>query len=155
MNKISDQEILELYNKNENFTSLYDMKCIALNTEEGTAEFLFDIDKKFCNPTGDVQGGLLSGMIDDTMALAFIMKNCFTKRPPTIEMKTNFLYPTRPGKAHGYGKIIKAGKNLVFLEGKLVQDDKTVVTASSTGVIVDMPGARINQLTEKNKKGTT
>ena len=149
MNKISDQEILELYNKNESFTSLYDMKCIALNTEEGTAEFLFDIDKKFCNPTGDVQGGLLSGMIDDTMALAFIMKTHFTKRPPTIEMKTNFLYPTSPGKANGYGKIVKAGKNLVFLEGKLVQDGKTVVTASSTGVIVDMPGARTNQLTAK------
>ena len=149
MNKISDQEILELYNKNESFTSLYDMKCIALNTEEGTAEFLFDINKKFCNPTGDVQGGLLSGMIDDTMALAFIMKTYFTKRPPTIEMKTNFLYPTRPGKANGYGKIVKAGKNLVFLEGKLVQNGKTVVTASSTGVIVDMPGARTNQLTAK------
>ena len=149
MNKISDQEILELYNKNESFTSLYDMKCIALNTEEGTAEFLFDINEKFCNPTGDVQGGLLSGMIDDTMALAFIMKTYFTKRPPTIEMKTNFLYPTRPGKANGYGKIVKAGKNLVFLEGKLVQDGKTVVTASSTGVIVDMPGARTNQLTAK------
>ena len=149
MSKISDQEILELYNKNESFTSLYDMKCIALNTEEGTAEFLFDIDKKFCNPTGDVQGGLLSGMIDDTMALAFIMKTHFTKRPPTIEMKTNFLYPTRPGKAQGYGKIVKAGKNLVFLEGKLVQNGKTVVTASSTGVIVDMPGSRTNQLTAK------
>ena len=46
-------------------------------------------------------------------------------------------------------KIVKAGKNLVFLEGKLVQDGKTVVTASSTGVIVDMPGARTNQLTAK------
>ena len=149
MNKISDQEILELYNKNESFTSLYDMKCITLNTEEGTAEFLFNIDKKFCNPTGDVQGGLLSGMIDDTMALAFIMKTYFKKRPPTIEMKTNFLYPTRPGKAQGYGKIVKAGKNLVFLEGKLVQNGKTVVTASSTGVIVDMPGSRTNQLTAK------
>ena len=149
MTEFTDQQLIKLYNKNESFTSMYDMKCIALNTEEGTAEFLFDIDKKFCNPTGDVQGGLLSGMIDDTMALAFIMKTYFKKRPPTIEMKTNFLYPTRPGKAHGYGKIVKAGKNLVFLEGKLVQDGKIVVTASSTGVIVDMPGVRINQLTEK------
>ena len=149
MNRVTDEELLDLYNKNESFTSLYDMKCIALNTERGTAEFLFNINKKFCNPTGDVQGGLLSGMIDDTMALAFIMKTHFTKRPPTIEIKTNFLYPTRPGEAHGYGKIVKAGKNLVFLEGKLVQNKKTVVTASSTGVIVDMPGARTDQLTAK------
>jgi uncharacterized protein (TIGR00369 family) len=150
MNEMSDQDLIELYNKNENFTSLYDMKCIDLNSEDGTIKFLFNIDKKFCNPTGDVQGGLLSGMIDDTMALAFILQSRFTKRPPTIEMKTNFLYPTKPGDAYGYGKIIKAGKNLVFLEGKLVQNNKTVVTASSTGVIVDMPGVRTNQLTSKN-----
>ena len=149
MPNFNDQELINLYNKNENFQSLYKMKCIDLNTNDGTIEFEFDIEKKFCNPTGDVQGGLLSGMIDDTMALAFIMKTHFTKRPPTIEMKTNFLYPTRPGKANGYGKIVKAGKNLVFLEGKLVQNGKTVVTASSTGVIVDMPGARTNQLTAK------
>ena len=91
MKNISDKELIDLYNKNENFTSLYNMKCIDLDTNEGTVTFLFDIDKKFCNPTGDVQGGLLSGMIDDTMALAFIFQSKFTKRPPTIEMKTNFL----------------------------------------------------------------
>ena len=149
MKQFTDQELIELYNTNENFTSLYNMKCVNLNTEEGTVEFLFNIDKKFCNPTGDVQGGLLSGMIDDTMALAFILKSHFTKRPPTVEMKTNFLCPTKPGEAYGYGKIVKAGRNIVFLEGKLVQNKKTVVTATSTGVIVDMPGTRTDQLTTK------
>jgi uncharacterized protein (TIGR00369 family) len=146
MKNISDKELIDLYNKNENFTSLYNMKCVDLNTNEGTVKFLFDIDKKFCNPTGDVQGGLLSGMIDDTMALAFIFQSKFTKRPPTIEMKTNFLYPTKTGEALGYGKIVKSGKNLVFLEGRLEQENRTVVTATSTGVIVDMPATRIEQL---------
>ena len=146
MKNISDKELIDLYNKNENFTSLYNMKCVDLNTNEGTVTFLFDIDKKFCNPTGDVQGGLLSGMIDDTMALAFIFQSKFTKRPPTIEMKTNFLYPTKTGEALGYGKIVKSGKNLVFLEGRLEQENRTVVTATSTGVIVDMPTTRIKQL---------
>ncbi|MFL2890564.1 MAG: hypothetical protein ACJZ38_01595, partial [Candidatus Pelagibacterales bacterium] len=80
MSNFTDQELINLYNKNENFQSLYKMKCIDLNTNDGTIEFEFDIEKKFCNPTGDVQGGLLSGMIDDTMALAFIFKTQFTKR---------------------------------------------------------------------------
>ena len=31
------------------------------------------------------------------------------------------------------------GKNIVFLEGSLEQNNKTVVTASSTCVIADMP----------------
>lgn len=149
MPNFTDQELINLYNKNENFQSLYKMKCIDLNTKDGTIEFEFDIEKKFCNPTGDVQGGLLSGMIDDTMALAFIFKTQFTKRPPTIEIKTNFLYPTRVGKAYGYGRIVKSGKNLVFLEGHLKQNDRIVVTATSTGVIVDMPTSRSSMLSKK------
>jgi uncharacterized protein (TIGR00369 family) len=149
MKKFKDLEIIQLYNKNETFQSLYDMKCIELNTDAGTIRFEFNIDKKFCNPTGDVQGGLLSGMIDDTMALAFIFKSNFTQRPPTVEIKTNFLYPTKPGKAYGFGRIVKAGKNLVFLEGHLMQGDKIVVTATSTGVIMNMPGARVNELSKK------
>ena len=149
MPNFTDQELINLYNKNENFQSLYKMKCIDLNTNNGTIEFEFDIEKKFCNPTGDVQGGLLSGMIDDTMALAFIFKTQFTKRPPTIEIKTNFLYPTRVGKAYGYGRIVKSGKNLVFLEGHLKQDGRIVVTATSTAVIVDMPTSRASILSKK------
>ena len=149
MHNFTDQELINLYNKNENFQSLYKMKCTDLNTNNGTIEFEFDIEKKFCNPTGDVQGGLLSGMIDDTMALAFIFKTQFTKRPPTIEIKTNFLYPTRVGKAYAYGRIVKSGKNLVFLEGHLKQDDRIVVTATSTAVIVDMPTSRASILSKK------
>ena len=149
MPNFTDQELINLYNKNENFQSLYKMKCIDLNTNDGTIQFEFDIENKFCNPTGDVQGGLLSGMIDDTMALAFIFKTQFTKRPPTIEIKTNFLYPTKVGKAYGYGRIIKSGKNLVFLEGHLKQDDRIVVTATSTAVIVDMPTSRASILSQK------
>ena len=67
----------------------------------------------------------------------------------TIEIKTNFLYPTRVGKAYGYGRIVKSGKNLVFLEGHLKQDDRIVVTATSTAVIVDMPTSRASILSKK------
>ena len=98
---------------------------------------------------GDVQGGLLSGMIDDTMALAFIFKTQFTKRPPTIEIKLTFYIRQKLEKAYGYGRIVKSGKNLVFLEGHLKQDDRIVVTATSTAVIVDMPTSRASILSKK------
>ena len=51
-------------------------------------------------------------MVDDATALAFIFQNHFKKRPPTIELKTNFLYPTKPGKVIGYGRVVKSGKIL-------------------------------------------
>ena len=34
MTKFTDQQLIELYNKNENFQSLYAMKCVDLDTKE-------------------------------------------------------------------------------------------------------------------------
>ena len=138
IDNVSDSDLIELFNKNQLFR-LFNLTVLEVNTKEGTIKVEFEVDEKFCNPAGDVQGGIVSGMVDDATALAFIFQNKFRKRPPTIELKTNFLYPTKPGKVIGYGNVVKSGKNIVFLEGSLEQNDKTVVTASSTCVIADMP----------------
>ena len=47
MTEFTDQQLIELYNKNETFQSLYSMKCIDLDTKRGTIQFEFDIDKKY------------------------------------------------------------------------------------------------------------
>ena len=138
IDNISDSDLIKLFNKNQLFR-LFNLTVLEVNTKEGTIKVEFNVDEKFCNPAGDVQGGIVSGMVDDATALAFIFQNKFRKRPPTIELKTNFLYPTKPGKVIGYGNVVKSGKNIVFLEGSLEQNNKTVVTASSTCVIADMP----------------
>ena len=79
------------------------------------------------------------------LLLPLSFKNHFKKRPPTIELKTNFLYPTKPGKVIGYGQVVKSGKNIAFLEGRLEQNNRTVVTATSTCVIVDMPQVNLKK----------
>jgi acyl-coenzyme A thioesterase PaaI-like protein len=92
------------------------------------------------------------GMVDDATALAFIFQNHFKKRPPTIELKTNFLYPTKPGKVIGYGRVVKSGKNIVFLEGRLEQNNRTVVTSTSTCVSVDMPQVNLKKMIGDNNE---
>ena len=149
---ISDSDLIKLFNQNTLFR-LFNLTVLEVATKEGTIKVEFDVEKKFCNPAGDVQGGIVSGMVDDATALAFIFQNKFRKRPPTIELKTNFLYPTKPGKVIGYGKVVKSGKNIVFLEGRLEQDNRTIVTATSTCVIVDMPQVNFKKLIgEDNEK---
>jgi uncharacterized protein (TIGR00369 family) len=149
---ISDNDLIKLFNQNTLFR-LFNLTVLDVNTVAGTIKVEFDVDKKFCNPNGDIQGGIVSGMVDDATALAFIFQNKFRKRPPTIELKTNFLYPTKPGKVIGYGKVVKSGKNIVFLEGQLEQDNRTIVTATSTCMIVDMPQINFKKLMgEKNAK---
>jgi|TARA_B100001105_G_C22385556_1_gene441746 uncharacterized protein (TIGR00369 family) len=152
MNKnISDSDLIKLFNQNTLFR-LFNLTVLEVDTKEGIIKVEFDVDKQFCNPAGDVQGGIVSGMVDDATALAFIFQNKFRKRPPTIELKTNFLYPTKPGKVIGYGKVVKSGKNIVFLEGRLEQDNRTIVTATSTCMIVDMPQVNFKKLIGENNE---
>ena len=148
---ISDAELIKLFNKNKLF-DLFNMTVLEVDTKVGNIKVEFDIDKKYCNPAGDVQGGIVSGMVDDTTALAFIFQNHFKKRPPTIELKTNFLYPTKPGKVIGYGRVVKSGKNIVFLEGRLEQNNRTVVTSTSTCVSVDMPQVNLKKIIGDNNE---
>ena len=143
--EISDEELVNLFNKNKLF-NLFNMTVLEVNTDAGSIKMEFEVEQKYCNPAGDVQGGIVSGMVDDATALAFIFQNHFKKRPPTIELKTNFLYPTKPGKVIGYGQVVKSGKNIVFLEGRLEQNNRTVVTATSTCVIVDMPQVNLKKM---------
>ena len=58
---ISDKELVELYNKNKIF-DIFNMTVLEVDTTKGTIKMEFNITEKFCNPTGDVQGGIVSGM---------------------------------------------------------------------------------------------
>ncbi len=123
--KISDAELIKLFNKNKLF-DLFNMTVLEVDTT--------------------------AGKVDDASALAFIFQNHFKKRPPTIELKTNFLYPTKPGKVIGYGRVVKSGKNIVFLEGRLEQNNRTVVTSTSTCVSVDMPQVNLKKMIGDNNE---
>ena len=71
--KISDAELIKLFNKNKLF-DLFNMTVLEVDTIAGNIKVEFDIDKKYCNPAGDVQGGIVSGMVDDATALALYFK---------------------------------------------------------------------------------
>ena len=61
--KISDAELIKLFNKNKLF-DLFNVTVLEVDTTAGNIKVEFDIDKKYCNPAGDVQGGIVSGMVD-------------------------------------------------------------------------------------------
>ena len=47
---------------------------------------------------------------------------------------------------------ISSGKNIVFLEGKLEQNNRTVVTSTSTCVSVDMPQVNFKKMIGDNNE---
>jgi uncharacterized protein (TIGR00369 family) len=101
----------------------------------GFARVTYRATPAFLNPQGNVQGGFLAAMLDDAMGPA-----AFTLLPadsfaPTLEMKVNFLRPASAGALTAEGSVVHQTRRFMRVEGKLIQDDYLVATASATLVI--------------------
>ena len=98
-------------------------------------EAAFDARAEFTNPSGHVQGGFLTAMLDETMSVAGVVASGMTAYLPTLEMKTSFLRPVRPGQVTCVGKVVKWGRSIAFLAGELYdQEGRLAATATSTSM---------------------
>ena len=89
----------------------------------------------FTNPAGLIQGGFLMAMLDETMSVSGVIASNMTAFLPTLEMKTTFLRPARPGPLKCVGRVVKWGRAIAFLEGELYDaEGKLLAKASSTAM---------------------
>jgi len=103
----------------------------------GTVRVAFDAKPAFCNPMGNVQGGFLAAMLDDTMGPALVATLAPGEFAPTLELKVNFLRPARPGRLVGTGRVVHRGGTVAFLAGDLSDaEGNLLATASATARIV-------------------
>ncbi len=80
-----------------------------------------------------IQGGMVSAMLDNAMAVAFHHATDGKFYVPTLEMKTSFLRPAPFGRLIGEGWVVQKGRSIAFLEAQLFDPDrKLLATASST-----------------------
>lgn len=114
----------------------------AIDPEQGTIRVAFEARPEFLNPIGTVQGGFLAAMLDDTMgpaAAALLGGDGFGQ---TLELKTSFLRPARPGTLYGEARVVHRGRDVLFLEGRLTDPDgRLVATASATARVIPFPPA--------------
>ena len=90
---------------------------------------------EFCNPMGVIQGGFLTAMLDDAMSVAGLVASGMTHVMPTLEMKTSFLRPAKPGELFAVGRVIKWGRTIAFTEGELYDGERRLlVKASATAM---------------------
>jgi uncharacterized protein (TIGR00369 family) len=116
-------------------------ELIEVNVERGTLEVAFEATDAFTNPMGNVQGGFLAAMLDDTLGPALVATLDPGQFAPTLELKVNFLRPTRPGRLIGRGRVVHRGGTIAFLEGSLADSEgATVATATATARIVMIDG---------------
>jgi uncharacterized protein (TIGR00369 family) len=87
------------------------------------------------NPRGDVQGGFVAAMLDDTMGPALVSMSGGTLMPRSIDLNVSFIRPVKPGRVIGRGRVVKAGRSVAFLEGELF-DEQGMLLARATSSAV-------------------
>ena len=79
-----------------------------------------------------VQGGFVTVMLDAAMAHAAFCSGEDVVNISSLEIKTNYLEPTRAGALRVEGEVIRMGYKLAFMEGRLYNDDGQLTATSST-----------------------
>jgi uncharacterized protein (TIGR00369 family) len=111
------------------------MVITKVSAEDGVVEADFEGKPEFTNPVGNVQGGILAAMLDDTMGPALACQLRAGEFAPTLNLNISFLKPAKPGKLRGVGRIVRRGKDVCVLSGELFQDDELLATATATALI--------------------
>ncbi len=134
----TDAEILARFNGSgamPGASTLMGFRMLRVDQARHEIEAAFTATAQFCNPMGAVQGGFLSAMLDDAMSVAGLVTSGMTRVMPTLEMKTSYLRPARPGELRAVGRVLKWGKTIAFTEGELYDPEgRLVAKATATAM---------------------
>jgi uncharacterized protein (TIGR00369 family) len=104
--------------------------------QAGRMMVTFEARRDFCNLMGSVQGGMLTAMLDLAMAFAVLCTLEDGHVVPSLEVKTTFIAPARSGEITGEGMLVRRGRSIAFMEGRLFDPHGALLaTASATGQI--------------------
>lgn len=114
-------------------------KIIAIDAEKGAARIAYDAGENLQNRFGALHGGMIAAIMDDVMAIAAGLSLAWGEISPTLEMKTSFLAMTKPGRLMAEAAVLRRGKSVIFIEGRLEDSDgRLIATASATASVTPM-----------------
>jgi uncharacterized protein (TIGR00369 family) len=106
-----------------------------VDAETGAVEVEFQGRPEFANPAGNVQGGFLAAMLDDTMGPALASTLKAAEFAPTLNLNVSFHRSASVGLLVGKGRVVKRGRDICFLSAELYQGDELVASATATAVV--------------------
>jgi len=129
-------EVLEGRRDPPSAAVLLGWKLASVDPSAETIEVLFTATEQFLNPAGDVQGGFLAAMLDDTLGPALVATLEDGQWAPTIDLQIQFLRPVKPGVLRGFGRVVRRGKGVAFLAGELQRADGAVVATATASAMI-------------------
>jgi uncharacterized protein (TIGR00369 family) len=125
--------------------ALLGTRLLDARPEEGWLRMGFDARAEFCNPAGFIQGGLLTAMLDDTMGPAVLVATEGALYGTTIDLHVMFLEPARVGPLFGEANVLKLGKTVGYVEGRLM-DEKGLLIARGTASVRLMATGKLGRI---------
>ena len=135
---MNDQDIIKQLNSQAlTFIKILGGQVAEVDLEKKTCTFEFNISTDFCHSVDVVQGGFVTAMLDAAMSHAVFGLDKSIANVSSLEIKTNYLEPTRAGKLRAVGSILRSGYKVAFLEAQLFDEQGTLTaTASSVAKLV-------------------
>ena len=113
------------------FTDLVGTEVVS--TEEGRAVITIQAQQRHLNPSGTVHGGLISTLIDVSMAEALNTITEEDEQPFTIQITVNYMKPGNVGMLTSTAQVRKGGERITIVEAEVVQEEDDEVIALATG----------------------
>ena len=114
----------------------FETQYLGLNNDIYRYELTFS--EKCLNPFKTIQGGMIASALDEVTSISV---NIITKDkmlPSSTDIHVTFHRPLIVGKVIGTAKIIKLGKTIVSVEGKLYSiDGKLAASALHTAILTE------------------
>ncbi|MEH6570854.1 MAG: PaaI family thioesterase [Halioglobus sp.] len=135
---MNEQDIIKQLNSNTlPFIKMLGGVVADVDLENSSCTFEFTISTDFCHSIDVVQGGFVTAMMDAAMSHAVFGLDKSIENVSSLEIKTNYLEPTRAGKLRAVGSILKSGYKVAFLEAQLFNEEGLLTaTASSVAKLV-------------------
>lgn len=120
----------------------------TISTKKGHCLVKLDVKQLHLNYGGIVHGGVLATLCD--VALAGAVTEALKKGEwcVTAQLNVEYLYPAFPGEQlFAYGKLVKKGNTLAFVEGGVeTKSKKQIAKASGIWVIKNFPSKKIKSV---------
>jgi len=117
-------------------TALLASEFVSWDAVTQTATMRFTVKREMCTWRGGVQGGLIAGYLDDVMGYAFVAATDGEMAPLNLEISMTLIRLIPEGATIiGKGRVVKAGRRVVFLEGELLAEDGTIYARSTSTAI--------------------
>lgn len=122
-------------------SSLLGSRFVGFDEVTCTATMHFRVHREMTTWRGGVQGGLVAGYLDDVMGYAFVAMSGGEQAPLNLEISMQLLGQLPEGATIvGKGRVVRAGRRVIFLEGELTSEDGQVLArATSTAIPTARP----------------